>query len=122
MSRRASLVVACAAVLLVLLAVTAFAATPRCAEDGSRIEKAVVAFPALLRGSLSYNGVSGCASDARASFDIVNRSAISTMAKMNNWDFIVALRSADPVVYTLSAKCNSAVVCEAQITFVAKSD
>ena len=121
MTRHASLLVACVATLLVLLAVSASAAVPRCAEDGFRAQAS--AFPAVLSGALSYNGVKGCAGGATASFEIVDRKgSMSTIAMLSNWKYIVALRNAEPAVYTLKAKCNGEVVCEEQVTYVATAD
>jgi hypothetical protein len=121
MSRHSCFLAACVAALLVLLAVSAVADVPRCAEDGSRLEAA--AFPAAVRGTLTYNGVSGCAEGESATFEIVDRDApSSTIAKLNDWSYIVVVRNAAPAVYTLDAKCNSEVVCQAQIAVVAKSN
>ncbi|KPI86781.1 hypothetical protein ABL78_4150 [Leptomonas seymouri] len=120
MSNRVSLLVACVAALM-LLAVSASAAVPRCAEDGLLMESAQ-AYPAVVKGGLTYNGLRSCDKDQRTSFDVANFSkASSTLVMMNNWEFIVSIRSDAPVVYTLAAKCNDKVVCEADIAFVAKS-
>lgn len=118
--RVSSLLALFAAVLVAVLVVTASAAAPRCEEDGRSV--LATAFPAVLRGGLTYNGESGCAEGQSASFDIVARNAApSTMVKLSTWSYIVALRDGAPAVYTLGAKCGAETICEAEVTFAVSS-
>lgn len=118
MARRSSSFLAALLVALVVAVVCASASVPRCAEDGSHIE--AKAYPAVLKGALTYSSDS-CEDGQPAIFDIVARnSAPATMVKLDNWNFIVALRDDQPAVYTLDARCGTRTICEAEVTFSIK--